>query len=502
MQQIMDIILEKSSEYNEIISSTLSEFDIEVFKEKLHSIKIDKVYQKNNFHGLHHSQKVLLFAYLLGKIENLDEVDLKVLMDAAIYHDMGRDNDNEDTFHGYASSLLVKGVVNDTIYKDETNKNLLEAIIDMHSSLDHKIDIIFENHDLKKEDYSRYEKLAKLLKDADALDRLRFGKKSPASLKVNFLRFSSSRKLVGFAEAINRAYYEEIDKVNDGKISSQIGEDLHECFHSIGFDFFKIQSILENGILSRSLIKKKDLKVPRNFTGGNLENWISVVDAREIKENHKAFDEFTQNGIGFFCMADKLFEPLSSLALAIETGLPYNKSNYPDEKYAYKSISKDKIVFLVIPKKFINSDIRTLPYLYNTLNKDMLLDRISYYIENTGFTAADEEFTTFLQAIEEYCKKLEEYNNKSEFIISKVDDNLFSILNKLLNIINNGIQQMVYQYYCKLLNKELGESISVIEVVNYSLEKINQSYRLIAKDEEAIFEINDITQMKIISNEK
>ena len=61
---------------------------------------------------------------------------------------------------------------------------------------------------------------------------------------------------------------------------------------------------------------------------------------------------------------------------------------------------------------------------------------------------------------------------------------------------------MVYQYYCKLLNKELGESISVIEVVNYSLEKINQSYRLIAKDEEAIFEINDITQMKIISNEK
>jgi len=393
-------------------------------------------------------------------------------------------------------------VVKDHIYNDEVNLNILKAIVDMHSTMDHKMDIIFENYNLPIEEYERYEKLAKLLKDADALDRLRFGKKSPASLKVKFLRFPSSRKLVSFSEKINHAYYEEIFKINNERIKEQISDELHECFHSIGFDFFKINSILENGILSRTAMKKKDLQIPRNFTGGNLESWISVVDAKVVSREHQAFDEFTQNGIGFFCVADKLFNPLDSLADAIETGLPYNKSKYLDEKYVYQSIPKERIVYLIIPKQYINMDIRELPYLYNTLNKDMLLQRIEYYIKNTGFTPADIDFPPFLEAIEEYCEKLEVYNNENEFIISKIDDKLFSILNNLLIIINRGIQKMVYQHYCEQLNKSPGEAISVIEVVNYNLEKLNEPYRLIALEEEAIFEINDIFEITANIKEK
>lgn len=495
LTKIMDLILENSSTYSEVIPPVLSGIDMSLFIDKLHSIKEDKVYRKNNFHGLHHSQKVLLFSYILGKREKLNDIDLKILTDAAIYHDMGRDNDNEDTIHGYASSLLISKVVTDSIYKDQINVNLLEAIVDMHSTPDYKIDVIFGNHDLPIEEYNRYEKLAKLLKDADALDRLRFGKKSAASLKTKFLRFSSSRRLINFAEAINHAYYEEISSLNNETIKSQIENEFHECFHSIGFDFFKINSILENGILSRSLMKEKNLKVPRNFTGGNLENWISVVDARMVKKEHQAFDEFTQNGISFFCVADKLFNPLDSLAEAIETGLPYNKSKYSDEKYVYESIPKEKIIYLIIPKQYIGADIRTLTYLYNTLNKDMLLQRIEYYIKNTGFSPSDIDFPPFLEAIEEYCEKLELYNGQNEFIISKVDDRLFNILNNLLSVINQGIQKMIYQYYCNCLNKVNGESITVLEIVNYNLELKKESYRLISIDEEAIFEINDISKM-------
>ena len=98
----------------------------------LDNIKPEYLY-KSDFHGLYHSQKVCFFAYLIGKHENLSETEMKILLDAAIYHDMGRENDNEDNLHGYISARLIDQVVK---YDNPTDMYYLKAIVDAHSKPD------------------------------------------------------------------------------------------------------------------------------------------------------------------------------------------------------------------------------------------------------------------------------------------------------------------------------------------------------------------------------
>ena len=106
--------------------------DIDEIIYYLDDIKAEQLY-KSDFHGLYHSQKVCFFAYLIGKHENLSETEMKILLDAAIYHDMGRENDNEDNLHGSASARLIDQVVK---YDNPTDMYYLKAIVDAHSKPD------------------------------------------------------------------------------------------------------------------------------------------------------------------------------------------------------------------------------------------------------------------------------------------------------------------------------------------------------------------------------
>lgn len=85
---------------NGFLDFYLDEKQKNFFREIVKNINKGKLYN-SMFHGLHHSQKVLLFAYLIGLQENLDEVDMQIIVDAAVYHDIGRTDDSNDSFHGF-----------------------------------------------------------------------------------------------------------------------------------------------------------------------------------------------------------------------------------------------------------------------------------------------------------------------------------------------------------------------------------------------------------------
>ena len=283
---IFNIILDN---YKQVpILNELNEKDIEFLKAVNKDIRKNELY-KFLYHGLHHSEKVMLFSYLIAKKMNLNEVDMKILLDAAVYHDVGRQDESEETLHGLISANQMDRIFKDDFYKKNSNNmSLLKSICDGHSKDDKYKEINFYNY-LMEYDllYDRYDLLYKILKDADALDRARFPKMVDASLKEEFLRLDVSKELVEFAFYINQLFSNIIDDINFNKFEPiyREQEKNNACFHGIGFDFAKLESILEYGILSEYSAKKQGINLSRNYHGNKSKMWISAVDSRKVAIN-------------------------------------------------------------------------------------------------------------------------------------------------------------------------------------------------------------------------
>jgi len=193
---------------------TLTDSQKNFLLNKLHILHKNKeLLYKTHFHGLYHSEKVMLFAYLIGVKQGLSDIELEILADAGAYHDIGRQDDREDNFHGLTSARMYeeKHVFQDNpLYQNEIYFNILKAITDFHAQNDinnpNKINTNAGNYEIPKEYTDMYKKLAKILKDADALDRKRFGNYDTAALNEKYLRFTESKELVDFSEELNKLY--------------------------------------------------------------------------------------------------------------------------------------------------------------------------------------------------------------------------------------------------------------------------------------------------------
>ena len=178
-----------------------------------------KTLYKGLVHGQYHSEKVLMYVYLLCKERGVVEPYRQIMFDAALYHDIGRIDDREEPLHGYASARKILNVVgNNSIYEDKYNQLLIRSIVDSHSQKDSNSTNTFYNYvydlDLQdnveelKEIEPLFIELDKILKDSDALDRKRFGDAGFESLNPRYLRILESHDLIGFAEELNAFYYE------------------------------------------------------------------------------------------------------------------------------------------------------------------------------------------------------------------------------------------------------------------------------------------------------
>lgn len=374
---LYDILADRSSlDYHEFPTvakslNGLSDLEIKELLNMLSNLRKDKLYP-GLVHGLYHSEKVLMFTYMLTKSRNIQEPYRQILFDAALYHDIGRVNDADDSQHGLTSARFIDDIVGKKdIYQDKYNLLLLKAIIDAHSRGDrHELDSYSDmayNLDLLDDIFSLtpalekyqvyYLEMARILKDADALDRKRFGDAGFESLNPRYLRYDESKELIQFAEELNGLYYNlmkihypEIDETNIPEAP---------CVHSVGFDFFKINSVLTHGILSQEEMKKRQLKVPRNFAGGNFDRWISVVDIRLLKLSATASQEFVERGVTFICQEVKMHEPSPAkyMADAIVTGRPWNKSNHEDERYVKNRIAPENIIAVNVPTHYITKSV-------------------------------------------------------------------------------------------------------------------------------------------------
>ena len=147
--------------------------------------------QKSTLHGQGHTCRVMFLCLLLGdRLDNV--VDTRRALCAAFIHDMSRQHDGYCTEHG---DWAVERKLPDFIgffrslgMSDED----LEAIA-----------LAVGNHSVKDEitENNPYYATVAILKDADALDRIRLGS---GNLNPEYLRYNESHSLIKLAK---RLYY-------------------------------------------------------------------------------------------------------------------------------------------------------------------------------------------------------------------------------------------------------------------------------------------------------
>lgn len=481
--KMMNHILEETT----LLSSFLDDDKIREYKEFLSNLKLEKLYH-SKIHGEYHSEKVSLFAFILADEYHLDEVDKQIIMDAALYHDIGRINDLNESFHGLASANGIEYVVESPIYKNEDNLNLLKAICEAHSCDDSKDESTFSyNCDYDNVNDEKVEKLRKrfkmlnaILKDADALDRNRFADGYNFGLNEKYLRLAGSKKLVELSREINELYNDLTTKEVD---LARVDKTIGTCYHGISCDFFKISSILENGILSLRELRMRGIKGVRNFDGGNARDWVSVVDPKAVTPESTGYKNFTSNSVNFVCENQMLVKPLpnSQRSKSYETGLPYDKSGHVDERYVYKKIDKDSIKEIMIIDTFANKKIDDLYFLFDCLDHRNFLSRVFYFIENTkaeeiGYEEDKINLINLLSSHKLNVEKYEEakFRNSSDFNM----DELYIELGIITNSINLIIRKLIKKYYTVMM-KEDGNNLTVKDIVGYELSKSGKEYDMI-----------------------
>ena len=179
----------------ELINSHSLLFD---YTELFDSMDLRLYHDIHSVHGLKHSQRVMFNVMSLGLAYELDETELKVLKLAAMYHDIGRINDEKDDVHGFKSWEKIIGMQLDSEFELEhklfkEDIALLRSIISYHMFPDKDMHEIIDRlktyHDKK-----RAKQLAAIFMDADALDRIHLG-----DLDTSYLRLTESHKRLVYA---------------------------------------------------------------------------------------------------------------------------------------------------------------------------------------------------------------------------------------------------------------------------------------------------------------
>lgn len=147
----------------------------ELFSKWEHLIKRELFFDPDGVHGIRHSRNVLYLATSLAKGLNLNEMDLDIIAFSAALHDVGRIHNGEDPHHGKRS-----------VQKINKHPEIYRILHNMFTgSQIERIERLISEHCIED---NGNDPLMSCLKDADALERVRFN-----GLDASFLRLDASQ---------------------------------------------------------------------------------------------------------------------------------------------------------------------------------------------------------------------------------------------------------------------------------------------------------------------
>lgn len=150
---------------------------------------------RSSLHGQGHVERTLLFSTLLAWREDLPAGDTALLLLSASYHDVGRVDDGYDTEHGTRSAARLGELTG----RGGEELRLMQGAVAAHSRPDRQLEPTVAEY--FPADFSHAVGMARLLKDADGLDRVRI-----QDLNPDYLRRDSARTLAPFAQFVFDLY--------------------------------------------------------------------------------------------------------------------------------------------------------------------------------------------------------------------------------------------------------------------------------------------------------
>ena len=242
---------ERGYNYNEYINKWIEEYnkpdDIVEFRRQclgkdgrqqvaksIREIEEMPEYQEEGIHAKRHIQDVVLFSYMIAnKEKKLDEDGINLLLEAAKYHDSGR---NEEFHNGRRADGKDDHAMYSTIVAErelrkqgmeESKIAMINVAILYHEHNEKNINEFDEKEfqkmclkfGVREEDIKNTRLMCMYLKDADALDRTRF--QGNATLNKRYLRTDTAKSLIGKARRINERY-RELDTQNERKSAIHI----------------------------------------------------------------------------------------------------------------------------------------------------------------------------------------------------------------------------------------------------------------------------------------
>lgn len=157
--------------------------------------RVTFVREKSACHARDHCARVLLFALKIAEKLALPKEERDILSTAAVFHDCCRFNDDKDVGHGQRAADKYRAVARELGLTFDERVYFIMAYHDRH---DAEGEAAIREHFEGKADEVLL--LYRIFKDADALDRFRFG---PYELDERYLRIPASRELIEFAREVN-----------------------------------------------------------------------------------------------------------------------------------------------------------------------------------------------------------------------------------------------------------------------------------------------------------
>ena len=174
----------------ELLKTLTNESYFSLFVDSMNKLKYHFLYD-SRIHGQSHIERVAILSFALGLQLQLEYEDLRLCLEIAKYHDVGRQDEGEDELHGIRGAEKIAVICDDLSNEDKT---LIAAVIAAHSFEDDCCMDVFEQRDVSTDDhYLKHKLLLGIIKDADALDRFRLRNNS---LNTDYLRLTNSIALI------------------------------------------------------------------------------------------------------------------------------------------------------------------------------------------------------------------------------------------------------------------------------------------------------------------
>lgn len=136
-----------------------------IYEEYKDRIKPGLFSHSESIHGVNHARRVLYFAGIISDCYKLTDHERIIIALAACYHDIGRASNGLEMIHGQKSAEKIQILrLLDHEGLTEQEKQCVLKIVKYHNEPDEKFPTISE-----RERFMFY-----VVKDADALDRVRF----------------------------------------------------------------------------------------------------------------------------------------------------------------------------------------------------------------------------------------------------------------------------------------------------------------------------------------